>query len=140
MLFVGCSLYLITGALYGAGFQLGMRTFFPDVSTPKLWQLATVFGLAIWLFNFYGVLSWLQPLLLGGNWIVSMVPIWVALLTHLSFAWFLAIGHGWNRRSPHGIAVAAVLIAMGGLSACGPPAEGFPPPGEGEGGRWRRRA
>jgi len=135
VLFVGCTLYLITGAVYGIVFQLGMRTFFPGVSTAKLWQLATAFGIAIWLINFYAVLSWLQPLLLGGNWIVTLVPIWVAAATHLCFAWFLALGHGWNRRSPHGIAVAAVLVALGagGATGCGTPAQALPPTPDGEG-------
>jgi hypothetical protein len=48
------------------------------------------------------VLSWLQPMLLGGNWILRMVPIGVAALTHLCFAWTVVAGEFWGRFEPYG--------------------------------------
>ena len=62
----------------------------------KRFLLATAFGLVLWIVNFYLILSWLQPLLLGGNWIVTMVPFWVAALTHLAFAWTMLVGELWS--------------------------------------------
>ncbi len=96
VLFVGALLYLITGAAYGIVFHLAMRMFRDD-STGKRFLLATAFGLAVWLVNFYLILIWLQPLLLGGNWIVELVPFWVAALTHLAFAWTMLAAEMWGR-------------------------------------------
>ncbi len=48
-------------------------------------------SIAVWLVNFYLILAWLQPLLFGGNWIVTEVPAWVAALTHLVFGWTMVL-------------------------------------------------
>jgi hypothetical protein len=44
-------------------------------------------------------LSWLQPLLFGGNWITNpaVLPTWVGLITHLIFGWTLALLYPWAR-------------------------------------------
>ncbi len=62
---------------------------------------ATVAGLALWIFNFYVVLIWLQPLLLGGRWIVDGIPPWVAALTHLAFTWTMAALEAWTEFEPY---------------------------------------
>ena len=100
LLFVGSLLYMITGAIYGILFHLMMRLGFREASAGKRFIVATVFGLGIWIFNFYLVLSWLQPMLLGDNWIVRMVPWWVAASTHLTFAWAMLLGESWGRFEP----------------------------------------
>ncbi|MFO0914308.1 MAG: hypothetical protein U0795_15215 [Pirellulales bacterium] len=89
---MGCCLYLATGMLLGIPFQLVLTRFAGERSTLG-WRLlvATIMGIALWLINFYGILNWLQPLLFGGNWIVELIPWWVAALTHLVFAWTMAI-------------------------------------------------
>ena len=92
VLFIGCMLYLATGALYGIGFHLIMSLLFNDASRMKKFVVATILGLALWVVNFYLILSWLQPLMLGDNWIVRMVPMWVGALTHLAFAWTMLVG------------------------------------------------
>jgi hypothetical protein len=48
-------------------------------------------ALAVWAVNFYGLLAWLQPLVLGGHWIVELIPWWVGALTHLVFGWTMAL-------------------------------------------------
>lgn len=95
---VGCCLYLATGMLLGIPFQLALARFMPRANLLKRLALATVVGLLLWLFNFYAVLSWLQPLLFGGNWIVDpqYMPPWVAVLTHLVFAWTMAAVFPWG--------------------------------------------
>jgi len=47
----------------------------------------------LWGVNFYGILSWLQPALFGGNWIVDpqYLPPWVAAGTHLVFGLSMAL-------------------------------------------------
>jgi hypothetical protein len=97
VLFTGCLLYLATGALYGIGFHLVMSLFFHDASRMKKFAVATILGLALWVVNFYLILSWLQPLMLGGNWIVRLVPMWVGALTHLAFAWTMLLGEFWGK-------------------------------------------
>ncbi|MEM7354689.1 MAG: hypothetical protein AAF657_28025 [Acidobacteriota bacterium] len=103
LLLIGCVLYLVTGALYGILIHFVLEVFFPGASRRRIWQVAAAIGLALWVVNFYLILSWLQPLLLGGNWIVRLVPPWVGALTHLAFAGTVAVAEtlGWGRFEPY---------------------------------------
>ena len=101
VLFTGCTLYILTGALYGVAFHLIMSAWFPDAPKGKRLLVGSLIGLGLWIVNFYLILSWLQPVLLGDNWIVRMVPIWVGALTHLAFAWTMLIGEFWGRFEPY---------------------------------------
>lgn len=100
VLTVGCILYLVTGGLYGVGFHLVMSSMFTGASMGKRFIVGTALGLALWLINFYAILSWLQPMLLGGNWIVEMVPWPVAAATHVAFAWTMLLISFWARFDP----------------------------------------
>jgi hypothetical protein len=102
VLFTGCVLYLITGALYGILLHVILAIFFDQESKAKRFFIASAVGLGLWVLNFYLILSWLQPLLLGGNWIVRMVPPWVGCMTHLVFAWSVAAAEllGWGHFEP----------------------------------------
>ena len=98
MLGTGCFLYLGTGALFGIAIHLVITLMFADAPKGKKFWVATVLGLLLWIVNFYLILSWLQPALLGGNWILSMMPWWVGALTHLAFAWTVVfVGEIWAR-------------------------------------------
>jgi hypothetical protein len=88
---IGCCLYLGTGMLYGMIFQLLLTRITPNATTGQRFLVVTGLSLAVWLVNFYGILSWLQPLLFGGRWIVDEVPWWVAALTHLVFGWTMVV-------------------------------------------------
>jgi len=96
VLMVGSVLYLLTGALFGIVLHLVLSVSFADASRGKRFLVATGLGLALWIVNFYLILSWLQPLLLGGNWIVRLIPPWVGAFTHLAFAWTVALGEIWG--------------------------------------------
>jgi hypothetical protein len=85
-LLIGIMLYVVTGAFYGVAFEVFMYRFFSKSPGRKRVIVAILLGLLIWVINFYGILSWLQPLLFGGNWILSEIPFWVAGLTHIVFA------------------------------------------------------
>ena len=102
VLFIGSGLYILTGASFGIVFHLAMRLLFHDAGYGKRFLLATLFGLGVWIISFYLILSWLQPMLLGDNWIVRLVPIWVAAATHLCFAWCLFIGELFGNQTPFG--------------------------------------
>lgn len=51
----------------------------------------TGYGIAIWVVNFYGILSWLQPLLHGEAFILTEIPIAVAVLTHICYGLTVAL-------------------------------------------------
>lgn len=91
LLAIGCCLYLATGMLLGIPFQLVLTRYVPNASFVVRLGVVSALALAVWLVNFYGILSWLQPLLFGGAWIVKEVPWWVGALTHLVFGWTMLL-------------------------------------------------
>lgn len=91
ILAIGCCLYLVTGMLLGIPFHLVLRALPSNVSFAMKLLVASALACAIWLINFYAILSWLQPLLYGGRWIVDLIPWWVGLLTHLIFGWTMVL-------------------------------------------------
>ncbi|MCA9153949.1 MAG: hypothetical protein KDA38_04145 [Planctomycetales bacterium] len=97
---IGCCLYLGTGMLLGIPFQLVMARLNQETLTQRL-IVGTVLGVVVWIVNFYVILSWLQPALFGGNWIVEMIPWWVGLLTHLVFGWTMALVYPLGTYSPY---------------------------------------
>lgn len=96
ILALGCCLYLGTGMVYGALFHVFLSRFFAKASKQKRFIAASLMGLVLWVINFYGILSWLQPAAFGGDWIVRLVPFWVAALTHLVFAWTMLLVDEWG--------------------------------------------
>jgi len=98
---IGTCLYLATGSVYGIAFHLVMSRWFPKAAWARRFAIASALGLGLWIVNFYGILSWLQPLLFGGNWIVRLVPFWVAALTHLVFAWTMLLSEQWGEFIPY---------------------------------------
>ncbi|MFQ5462467.1 MAG: hypothetical protein ACE5E5_07550 [Phycisphaerae bacterium] len=96
----GCCLYLGTGMFGGIPFHLVLSRYFADARLAVRFSVATIMGVAVWIINYYGLLAWLQPALIGGNWIVEQVPILVAVLTHLVFAWTLLLVDQWGRFVP----------------------------------------
>ena len=98
---IGCCLYIATGMLLGIPFQLAMSRLAPQGNLVKRLIVATVLGLLLWGINFYGILAWLQPLLFDGRWIVDEIPPWVAVSTHLVFAWTMAVVYPWGTYVPY---------------------------------------
>lgn len=100
---MGCVLYIATGMVLGIVFQVILGRFAPKAPlvTRVLW--ASAIAVAVWLVNFYGLISWLQPLLFGGDWIVdnARLPWWVALATHLVFGWTMALIYPWGEFRPY---------------------------------------
>lgn len=88
---IGCCLYMATGMVYGILFEIVLTRFANDASWAARFTIVTALAIAIWLLNFYGILSWLQPLLFGGRWIIDSVPWWVAATTHLVFGWTMLV-------------------------------------------------
>lgn len=88
---IGCCLYLATGMVYGILFEIVLTRYLTDLTVPARIVAVSGLAIAVWLVNFYGILSWLQPLLFGGNWIVEQIPWWVGALTHLIFGWTMLL-------------------------------------------------
>jgi hypothetical protein len=90
-LIIGCCLYVATGMLLGVLFQVVLSRLADQGTLGQRLVIASLLSVAVWLVNYYLLLSWIQPLLFGGNWIVTEIPVWVAVLTHLVFGWTMAI-------------------------------------------------
>lgn len=99
---LGCCLYLGTGAFYGMIFHLILSRFFDMAPSFKRFMIATFLGVILWAFNYYAVLSWAQPMFFGGSWIVDMIPLWVAVSTHVVFAWGIFFMDAWARFDARG--------------------------------------
>lgn len=96
----GCCLYLGTGMFGGIPFHLVLSRYFAQSNVFVRFMVATVMGLGIWLINFYVLIAWIQPMLIGGNWIVEEIPMVVAIFTHLVFGWTMLLVDQWGRFVP----------------------------------------
>lgn len=87
VLAIGVCLYLGTGMLLGVPIHVILARTTAGRSTGVRIAVGILLGLAVWLVMFYGILSWLQPLVCGGNWITNndYLPWWVAASTHAVF-------------------------------------------------------
>lgn len=94
MLAIGCCLYLGTGMVLGIPVYLALTRWGGGKPLATKLIIATIVSLAIWVINFYGILSWLQAEVIEmdeANLIVNRVPWWVAAATHLVFGWTMAL-------------------------------------------------
>jgi len=101
MLIIGCCLYLATGMVLGIPFQVVLSRLADRAPVAKRLFIASLLAIAIWIVNYYVLLSWIQPLLFGGNWIVTQIPPWVAVLTHLVFGWTMVLLYPLGRFEPY---------------------------------------
>jgi hypothetical protein len=87
VLLFALGVHTLTGAVCGAPIHVVVSRFFPGRPLGARLFTGAWLGVVMWAINFYGVLSWLQPLLLGepSSYIVDHIPIWVAVLTHVAF-------------------------------------------------------
>lgn len=102
-LIFGVCLYIATGMLLGVFFQVVLSRLAEQGTLVKRLTIATVLALVLWVVNFYLLLSWIQPLLFGGHWMVDphFLPPWVAALTHLVFGWTMAVIYPWGMYEPY---------------------------------------
>ena len=103
VLAIGCCLYLGTGMRLGIPFQLAFSRFVPQAGLKVRLVVGIALGLALWLIVFYAILTWLQPLLCGGNWIVDQqyLPWWVAAGSHAVFGATMALVYPFGRFVPY---------------------------------------
>lgn len=96
----GCCLYLATGIIGGIPFHLILTKYFAKASFARRLIVSSILGVGVWVINYYCILSWLQPMLVGGNWIVERVPPFVAVTTHLVFGWTMMLVGQWGSFVP----------------------------------------
>lgn len=85
VLMLAVGIHTATGAICGAPIHVVVSKYFPDIKLAGRLLAGLALGLVMWGVNFYGILSWLQPLLVGKSIILEQVPIWVALTNHIAF-------------------------------------------------------
>lgn len=103
ILALGCCLYIGTGMVLGTVFHSAIGRFAVSASVVTRLTWGSVLAVIVWLVNYYLILSWLQPLLFGGNWITNeqYLPWWVALATHLVFGWTMALLAPYSKFIPY---------------------------------------
>lgn len=89
------------GALAGAVFHVGLNRFFPGASGIKQVGLGAAYGLVMWIVNFYFILLWLEPALVGHAYVLELMPFWVAALTHVVYGVTLGLLQPLGRFSPY---------------------------------------
>jgi hypothetical protein len=92
----GVCLYLVTGMFLGIPVYMALTRFAASGGLIRRMIVGSVVALIIWTVMFYGILSWLQPLLVEGdpgNWITNpqYLPWWVAAATHVVFGCTIAL-------------------------------------------------
>ena len=88
------------GASAGAVFQVLIGRFVPDRWGLQI-VLGALYGLLMWVVNFFLVLSWLQPRLVGQAYVLQLMPVWVAALTHLIYGLTLGVLQPLGRFVPY---------------------------------------
>jgi hypothetical protein len=88
------------GAAAGAVFHVLVNRFVPDQAFLQL-ALGAAYGLVMWLVNFYLVIAWLQPLLVGQSYILELMPFWVAAATHVIYGLTLGLLQPLGRFVPY---------------------------------------
>ena len=118
ILAMGICLYLATGMFLGVPFHVLLCRFTATASTGKRLIFAAVLGLLLWAVTFYGILSWLQPLVCGGSWITDgkLLPWWVAAATHVVFGATMVVVYPFGQFVPYtppGLAADAAIQRRG---------------------------
>ncbi len=83
-------MHLALGSAFGAIFALIVSGRARFQSMAHYLSAGIMFGLTIWIVNFYLILSWIQPLINGREFILSNIPWWVAAITHAVYGLTIA--------------------------------------------------
>lgn len=94
------------GAIAGAVFHVLVNRFVPERAGLQI-GLGALYGLLMWVVNFYLILSWLQPRLVGEAYVLELMPAWVAALTHVIYGVTLGLLQPLGRFVPYRPAVSA---------------------------------
>jgi hypothetical protein len=88
------------GALAGAVFHVLVNWFVPGRTVLPI-VLGALYGLLMWVVNFYVVIAWMQPRLVGQAYILELMPVWIAALTHVIYGVTLGLLQPLGRFVPY---------------------------------------
>jgi hypothetical protein len=88
------------GAAAGAVFHVLVNRFVPGRVGVQI-ALGALYGILMWVVNFYLVIAWLQPRLVGRAYVLELMPVWVAALTHLVYGLTLGVLQPLGRFVPY---------------------------------------
>ncbi len=94
------------GAGGGAVFHVLVNKYAPDRPLLQI-VLGGAYGLLMWIVNFYGILIWLQPRLVGQAYVLELMPTWVAAMTHVIYGLTLGVLQPLGRFVPYRVAETA---------------------------------
>ena len=94
------------GAVAGAVFNVLINLYFPDRAELQV-GLGALYGVLMWIVNFYFVILWVQPMLVGEAYVLQLMPAWVALVTHVIYGLTLGVLQPLGRFVPYRPAEAA---------------------------------
>jgi cytochrome c oxidase cbb3-type subunit 2 len=99
------------GASAGAVFHVVVNRFLPGRGTLHV-VLGALYGLLMWVVNFYVVIAWLQPRLYGEAYVLELMPAWVAAVTHLVYGLTLGLLQPLGRFVAYRPAPATLALAL----------------------------
>jgi hypothetical protein len=88
------------GALAGAVYHVLVNWLVPGRTLLPV-GLGVLYGLLMWVVNFYVVIAWLQPRLVGEAYVLELMPAWIAALTHVIYGVTLGILQPLGRFVPY---------------------------------------
>ncbi len=94
------------GAVAGAVFHVFVSLYTPEKALVTV-GLGAVYGLLMWVVNFYVVIQWLQTSLYGQSYVLELMPIWVAIASHVLYGVTLGALQPLGRFVPYRPAVPA---------------------------------
>lgn len=94
------------GAIGGAVYHVFVNAFWPDRTDVQI-AVGAGYGLLMWAVNFYVVILWLQTSVFGHAYVLDLMPVWVAILTHVVYGLTLGVLQPLGRFVPYRPAEAA---------------------------------
>lgn len=86
ILMLSVGIHTLTGAICGAPIHVLVSRHWSGRPLVQRAALGIVLGLVMWVVNFYLLLSWLQPLVVGTGTIIEQTPPAIAAANHVAFA------------------------------------------------------
>lgn len=88
------------GAVAGAVYHVLVNAFVPDRAGLQI-GLGALYGLLLWVVNFYVVILWIQTSVFGQAYVLELMPAWVAALTHVVYGVTLGVLQPLGRFVPY---------------------------------------
>jgi len=88
------------GAAAGAVFHVLVNFYAPERPVLHV-ALGVLYGILMWVVNFYVVIAWLQRDVFGEAYVLNLMPAWVALITHVVYGLTLGLLQPLGRFVPY---------------------------------------